>query len=1211
MYNWFDQSLEKVTSQVDVKVVLATGKLNSQNPLKKIPQVKEKFDALESKLFQERLNRIIEPQDKIDLENKLQKFEDFKEQQDSDRRAALAKEETRLMDQREERKKVELDKMRRAKNFNHNWAKSGDENWKKNMAIKLRRDKEEEKFKIGQNNRMETVAMNKKTQLHNEVYDELDDFEERHMEEKETDVDTVNGDMEEPDLRGSRRAQPDHMIHHEELHRMIQDREKEMHSEHFRKERDKRRRKMIVDQSKGQREIEIKRKENGLLEKMIQESRQEEEIRYEFYRTRKAKQLLVEDRSLRENMYDQRTRHVKAREEGREQNMLEHMINDFSFQVDIYLKREKTLRINKDIDKRDLNYARSRKIVETLLNISESCYSHNQDADSKNVEEIESRFWNENLSLLRAESEPFVYRNPRHSISTDVFTKDLHEEDKFKKYLDLELKQYLNAEGQWKVPVVSPKSHETPIDLKLDPLGEAGRVKIPKTPINNEYLGNLLARLIDLKHPKDTIENKVEYPQYLPIKLVLLGKFYSGKSTVTRYLQNKFNLEIISVDQIVSEAIVRFGNCEDSFDHPEEIAQYNFLQNGYASLMPPEEEADNYGKKLDELDILENKSVDQSEDDKDKLMMTPGRERINVLSPKSDSNSPAKKGTDSPHPEPEASLPRNPLKSLIRCLYRGEQPSDELLCRIVVDEIKKRHAYMPEEEFFRKLNSQREQLIREEKDRTIKLQEQTHEKVNIVRQKVDLAEKRKEIQVDESKFALVPPSGYVLLDFPNSYAQAKTLERIMSDFLPRNERPKSEAQAEKEFLITLVKPSVKKQLPTVLKQAGFDKVLYLEASNDACLNRAFGDYKTPRDMHYHLVANPPPINQTPLVEKLTFNEVPAKNQFLMADLNKNRSLDLPEMLDLYSNFGSEEDKVNCIVRVDANNDMTTLLSDIDDIVAKLLSKKNSYYASFAEKIAARQQAEEEKLKAESIFREKEAEMKLVEHSTLTDALVKTKERMSSDQLKPQVQELLLNLWSFSSKSYVRSSEKCFKEIRDSREVFAVVLAEHQRSFIQYIETDDEKKRWLYEYQKMYNDFIDEHPDILEQEMVKEEFHQRVDDLVAKLYQFAANKKTSLQEERKRVMEDGFVEREMKMLTKTLHGMLQAEIDRYLCFSHIIRGYYRGVEQKTIEEFNGPLPCAINYDVTYLNNRIYPILRSKKATITNTSDWRLSWRTVSK
>lgn len=86
--------------------------------------------------------------------------------------------------------------------------------------------------------------------------------------------------------------------------------------------------------------------------------------------------------------------------------------------------------------------------------------------------------------------------------------------------------------------------------------------------------------------------------------------------------------------------------------------------------------------------------------------------------------------------------------------------------------------------------------------------------------------------------------------------------------------------------------------------------------------------------------------------------------------------------------------------------------------------------------------------------------------------------------------------------------------------------------------------------------------------------------MSKLYQFATNKKKELLEQRKKIMEEGFVEREMKILTKTLHNLLQAEVDRYVCFSHLIKGYYRGVEQKPIEEFNGQILCTNNYDVTY-------------------------------
>lgn len=299
------QSLDKVSSQVDMKIVMSTGN-NTRNPLKKIPQVKDQFDKLESKLFEDRLNRIIIPQDQIDLENKLKKFDDFRVNQNRVRLAAIQTEETRNNEAREERRKVEIGKMSRVMNFNKDWNQTAEQNWKKNMETKLLRDKEEERFRIRQIQKVDNRRLEKNSEIKNEMYDELECFEKRHLEEKETDIEASNADVTTDGEAVQRKSHADHAVTHTHLMRRIQDREKEMHSEFFKKERDKRRRKMIVDQSKGQREIEIKRKEAGLLEKMLQESKQEEEIRYEFYRTRKAKDLIVENRSLREDLYSSR-----------------------------------------------------------------------------------------------------------------------------------------------------------------------------------------------------------------------------------------------------------------------------------------------------------------------------------------------------------------------------------------------------------------------------------------------------------------------------------------------------------------------------------------------------------------------------------------------------------------------------------------------------------------------------------------------------------------------------------------------------------------------------------------------------------------------------------------------------------------------------------------------------------------------------------------
>ena len=59
----------------------------------------------------------------------------------------------------------------------------------------------------------------------------------------------------------------------------LKEREKDLHSEKSKKERDKRIRKMIVDLKKNKFESEIETAEDKLLKKLTLESKQEEEIR--------------------------------------------------------------------------------------------------------------------------------------------------------------------------------------------------------------------------------------------------------------------------------------------------------------------------------------------------------------------------------------------------------------------------------------------------------------------------------------------------------------------------------------------------------------------------------------------------------------------------------------------------------------------------------------------------------------------------------------------------------------------------------------------------------------------------------------------------------------------------------------------------------------------------------------------------------------------
>ena len=164
---------------------------------------------------------------------------------------------------------------------------------------------------MNQTRKLEEKKFARTMNIRSDVINEIDEFEKRHLEERETDIEASNGEsINEGIPQSTLKATSEALNHREELMTMIKEREKAMHSEFYRKERDKRRRKMIVDQSKGQKDLEVKRKEQTLFEKLTQESRQEEEIRYEFWRAKNSKELLIRNRELREQSYLERVNRV-------------------------------------------------------------------------------------------------------------------------------------------------------------------------------------------------------------------------------------------------------------------------------------------------------------------------------------------------------------------------------------------------------------------------------------------------------------------------------------------------------------------------------------------------------------------------------------------------------------------------------------------------------------------------------------------------------------------------------------------------------------------------------------------------------------------------------------------------------------------------------------------------------------------------------------
>lgn len=108
-----------------------------------------------------------------------------------------------------------------------------------------------------------------------------------------------------------------------------------------------------------------------------------------------------------------------------------------------------------------------------------------------------------------------------------------------------ELKDYLNGVGAWR-----PKHKFDP------PKNEDDNQYIPNEPINNFNLGFLISNIIDLKYPqREPLKVPEDIPNYLPLKLLCLGYDFSGKNTLCSFLNERYGIEVLRIDEILNEAI--------------------------------------------------------------------------------------------------------------------------------------------------------------------------------------------------------------------------------------------------------------------------------------------------------------------------------------------------------------------------------------------------------------------------------------------------------------------------------------------------------------------------------------------------------------------------------------------------------------------------------------------------------------------------------
>ena len=120
-----------------------------------------------------------------------------------------------------------------------------------------------------------------------------------------------------------------------------------------RKDKERRRMRMITDQLTLLTDIESARRETEVLARMKNQAKQEEELAYESWRTNQCRNVIVENRKLREAKYDKRQELDTQNSVFKEKQMLESMNEQMKREIETLAIRDDFMR-EKDLEAKKL-----------------------------------------------------------------------------------------------------------------------------------------------------------------------------------------------------------------------------------------------------------------------------------------------------------------------------------------------------------------------------------------------------------------------------------------------------------------------------------------------------------------------------------------------------------------------------------------------------------------------------------------------------------------------------------------------------------------------------------------------------------------------------------------------------------------------------------------------------------------------------------------
>eukprot|EP00927_Polykrikos_kofoidii_P049072 TRINITY_DN43201_c0_g1_i1.p1 TRINITY_DN43201_c0_g1~~TRINITY_DN43201_c0_g1_i1.p1 ORF type:complete len:2107 (-),score=524.56 TRINITY_DN43201_c0_g1_i1:44-5974(-) len=463
--------------------------------------------------------------------------------------------------------------------------------------------------------------------------------------------------------------------------------------------------------------------------------------------------------------------------------------------------------------------------------------------------------------------------------------------------------------------------------------------------------------------------------------------------------------------------------------------------------------------------------------------------------------------------------------------------------------------------------------------------------------------------LEEGAVSKLEPAGWILVGFPEDKSQLELLERFLCGWVHQESRPTpvAEVKKAKAALLAPRPPEVPPALEAV--PGGYDLHIRLEVPGEECVRRAFGRRVDPANsLQYHLEDSRPVAENQIIYERLVPVDDLTNSLGSLTTRIHGFQVAQAELDPLLAYFGPFPE-VERLVRIDANLPAEVVYDSLEEQVAMLLERKQAQRAKDIEdaaeakraakaaeeaaKEAARKEIEAADAEAaEAAARAAAAAAEAAEDpkakgkggkedkSKKGPAPVPTTEAPAKDaepeapveippplalaelpkfteKLEDNLFNLLLREWQEMQSNFCNTACQLFSWHRSLLADIRSGLHGIQQRFISYVERGDDKQVLVDQFVYRFNLFSEEYPTMRKQDQTKDELHQQVDDLLAKLREKVEMRRDECETQLREIEDSGYVEAQAEVLAAQVQNAVQMEARRYHAACQLLSDYYWG------------------------------------------------------